>query len=50
MKKLIFVFTLLLSTAFVSCGHSEQQDTTESTDSVVTDTVVVDTVAVDSLI
>ena len=42
MKKLIFVFTLMISTVFISCGGN----TTSSTES--TDTIV-DTTCVDSV-
>lgn len=45
MKKLIFMFSVLFGTMFISCGVK-----TESTvDSVVTDTVSVDTVTVDTV-
>lgn len=45
MKKLIFVFAILASTMFVSCG----KEAVTSTDTVDT-TVVVDTVTVDSIL
>lgn len=45
MKKLIFVFAILASTMFVSCGKGA----VTSTDTVDT-TVVVDTVTVDSIL
>lgn len=54
MKKLVFMFAIMLGMSFASCGNSSEASTevVDSTevDSVVTvDTLVVDTVAVDSV-
>lgn len=54
MKKLVFVFAIMLGMSFASCGNSSEASTEADaevvTDSVVTvDTLTVDTVAVDSV-
>lgn len=55
MKKLVFVFVMLLGLGLTSCGgrseaNTETVDTVEvTTDSVAADTLVVDSVAVDSV-
>lgn len=47
MKKLVFMFALLLGTSFVSCNQSSKSDT-ESTDTVTVDTV--DTITGDTVL
>lgn len=48
MKKLLFVFTLMLGAMFASCGGSNTTKESEPVDSVKVDTV--DTVTVDTLV
>jgi len=49
MKKLVFVFVLMIGTIFTSCGHSVKSDKV-STDSVQVDSDSVDSVVIDTTI
>ena len=51
MKKLLFAFAVLFSTALISCkSANESTDSTTDSIAVTTDSIVVDSIVVDSIL